>query len=227
MICILYYIKKHTISFAAFFVLASLCGTAGAQDKTTNDKTDAQDKIEALKEAYLTRQLDLNPKEAEKFWPVYNQYRKDMKKVIDERKQNQLDPNQLKNADNKQIEKAMNRNFKLEQQALQVRQKYRQEFQNVLPPRKVMKIYKSEKDFNMKLIEELHRRQNNQGIRRENNSRQMREPATQPMRRQPSYEQPRSRPTRQSNPPPRRFNSSLPQRSSHPSSIRPSGNRSH
>ena len=221
MICFLYHIKKHTIWIASLFVLTHLCMTANAQDTSTGKNTDAQSKIEALKEAYLTQQLDLNPKEAKQFWPVYNEYRKDMQKIIEEKKKTELNQNQLKNANNKQIEKVMNRNFQLEQQAVQVRQKYREKFQTVLPPRKVMKVYKSEKDFNMKLIEELHRRQSNSNIRPRNNRPQMREPSPQPKRRQPSNTLP-GRPVRQSAPP-GRFNSNPPQRSSHPSRIRPSG----
>ena len=33
-----------------------------------------KDKITSLKVSYLTERLELTPKEAEKFWPIYNKY---------------------------------------------------------------------------------------------------------------------------------------------------------
>lgn len=169
-----------------------------AQDKPRgNNDTDAQQKIEALKTAYLTQQLDLTPQEAEKFWPLYDRYQKDMHSIIEERKQIQMDKNQLNRADNRQIEQSMNRDFQLQQQALQLRKKYRQEFQDVLPPRKVMKVYRSEKDFNLKLIEALHRRQSDPA----GNDK----PAVRPQRSQPAIQAPPRRQAPQATPPSRKF----------------------
>lgn len=175
--------KISAVCFIFLFILLGIHFTANAQDNNPKDNNDALQKIEAVKKAYLTRQLDLNPQEAEKFWPLYNQYQKEMHSVIKERRQNHMNKNQLNKADNEQIEETMNRDFQLEQQALQIRQKYRKEFQEVLPPRKVMKVYRSEKDFNMKLIEELHRRQN-KGLDNDGPKRRQRQPALQPVREQ-------------------------------------------
>ena len=40
---------------------------------------DKHEKIRAFKTAYLTEQLSLTSSEAEKFWPVYNEYENKMK----------------------------------------------------------------------------------------------------------------------------------------------------
>src|SRR5687767_237626 len=53
------------------FIIAVLLGfsvTAGAQQQ--NDP-DLKDKIRAAEIAYLSKQLDLTPEEAQKFWPRY------------------------------------------------------------------------------------------------------------------------------------------------------------
>jgi hypothetical protein len=39
-----------------------------------NGNGQRQEKIQALKIAFITQKLKLTPAEAEKFWPVYNQY---------------------------------------------------------------------------------------------------------------------------------------------------------
>ena len=36
-------------------------------------------RLEALKIAYITKRLDLSPEEAQKFWPIYNQYAEELK----------------------------------------------------------------------------------------------------------------------------------------------------
>lgn len=45
------------------------------------DKKESREKIRSLKIAYITEQLNLTANEAEKFWPIYNDY---------DRKQNEL-----------------------------------------------------------------------------------------------------------------------------------------
>lgn len=163
------YLKKFKIIPAAFFIL-TLTGIGGnhafAQqpdnqgNQNPNDQ-EAMQKIESLKMAYLTNQLNLSPSEAQKFWPVYNQYESQLQQINRERRENQLQRNNLKDPSDQQIEQSLNRDFQLRQQALQLRENYRKQFQQVIPPRKVSRLYQSEKDFNMKLIQELRRRQDN------------------------------------------------------------------
>ena len=39
------------------------------------------DKIKTLKIAFLTERLSLNTQEAQAFWPIYNQYKMDLKNL--------------------------------------------------------------------------------------------------------------------------------------------------
>ena len=43
-------------------------------------------KIQAMEMAFITKELNLSPDEAQKFWPVFNQYRNDLKGMAGERK---------------------------------------------------------------------------------------------------------------------------------------------
>lgn len=56
---------------ALFLFLILLSTLAFSQD-------DKHSQIKAMKTAYITEQLDLDSSEAEKFWPIYNTYRKDL-----------------------------------------------------------------------------------------------------------------------------------------------------
>jgi Spy/CpxP family protein refolding chaperone len=115
-------------------------------------------RVEALKRGYLNQQLDLSPEQAKKFWPLYNQYQQDMKQLARKRRENQMGQTGSRQSNDRQIEKSMDKDFNIDEKALQTREHYRDQFRQVMPPRKVMQFYKAEKDFNQQLIEELHRR---------------------------------------------------------------------
>src|SRR5260221_12101410 len=52
-----------------------VCGLAKAQNEQPAEPPPQKEQnIEALKVAFISRELNLTPEEAEKFWPVYNQY---------------------------------------------------------------------------------------------------------------------------------------------------------
>ena len=51
-----------------------------AQDDE-DGKQNAGGRVEALKIAYLTKKLNLSTEEAQKFWPIYNKYTEEIRKV--------------------------------------------------------------------------------------------------------------------------------------------------
>ena len=97
-------------------------------------------RLEALKIAYITRKLDLSPSEAEKFWPIYNQYSAEMK---------QIQVSAYKN-NTPEIE--------LDEQSLNLRKKYNAQFAQALPAQKVDLLFKSEKEFYKYVQKEMERR---------------------------------------------------------------------
>ena len=100
-------------------------------------------KVEAAKEKYVDRQLDLGDDEAAKFWPVYRQYTQEINKVRRLKRQNMLS-----NRSADQTEK----DIYYEQQLVDIKKRYNQEFLKILPPEKVSKIYRSEREFTDELI---------------------------------------------------------------------------
>jgi hypothetical protein len=100
-------------------------------------------KVEMAKEKYVDRQLDLSDDEAAKFWPVYRQYTQETNKVRRLKRQNMLS-----NRSPDQTEK----DIYYEQQLVDIKRRYNQEFLKILPPEKVSKIYRSEREFTDELI---------------------------------------------------------------------------
>jgi hypothetical protein len=96
-------------------------------------------KIEALKIAFISKKLDLTPDEAQKFWPVYNQYFKEMRQAIKDRKE-----------DDDEIEK--------EQKVIDIRKKYREQFIKVIGQPRMNKLFHAERDFRRILINRIKNR---------------------------------------------------------------------
>ena len=105
-----------------------------AQDGGNN----RQEKIEALKIAFITQKLKLTPAEAEKFWPIYNQYTEEIKSISKSSGSNDV----LEN----------------EQQLLNVRKKYKASFEKVIGPQKMNDLFNAEREFRNVLIKRLKSR---------------------------------------------------------------------
>jgi hypothetical protein len=98
-------------------------------------------RLEALKIAYITKNLDLSPEEAQKFWPIYNQYAAELKQA----RQNAVRNNSSE--------------IEMDEAVLNIRKKYSVQFGQVLSPQKVDTFFKSEKDFGRFVQKEMERRQ--------------------------------------------------------------------
>lgn len=96
-------------------------------------------KVEAIQIAFLTKELKLTPDEAQKFWPVYNDYRNELKKV-----------SKIQRKDELQVEESV----------LNIRKRYKPEFRRVLDSDdRVNRIFKIEKSYREMLRKELQNRQ--------------------------------------------------------------------
>jgi hypothetical protein len=104
------------------------------------------EKVEAIKVAYITKELNLTSSEAEKFWPVYNEYFKELKKARDENKRDEL---------------------AFEERALNIRKKYKDDFKRILvDDARVNKVFVIDRNFREMLRREmLNRQKNKKGAR--------------------------------------------------------------
>ena len=113
-------------------VLVSITTFVKAQDESVNTEKKQQG-IDALKVAFISRELDLTPDEAQKFWPVYNQYAKDLKNTIS-RGNDALDR---------------------DEKVLNLRKSYKDQFSNVLGQQRMNKMYNAEGRFRNLLIKSM------------------------------------------------------------------------
>ena len=109
---------------------------------------DKMQKIEALKAAFITKKLDLTPEEAQRFWPVYNEYQKELWGLYRKKRQSQV-PGKDASA------KKLTDDLDIDAKILNVRKRYRDEFSKVLPAAKVTALSQAEREFREELIKEL------------------------------------------------------------------------
>jgi hypothetical protein len=128
------------ILFIATIILGFLPAIL-AQDGEVEAKREGG-RVEALKIAYLTKKLNLSPEEAQKFWPIYNKYSDEIRKVRIESRQN------------KEAELPM------EEKILNIRKRYNGEFNKALSTEKVNSFFRAEKEFGGYLQKEIQERRN-------------------------------------------------------------------
>lgn len=136
--------------------LVLLFGAPGfSQDGGSAQKKHANhEEIQAIKAAYITKKVDLTNEEAKAFWPVYNAYQKEFVQLIHQRREN------IKSRGGNTTAK-LDDDFNFEERILELKRKYRSEFSRILPPEKVLTLYRAERDWKEYLIQELKARKKN------------------------------------------------------------------
>jgi len=122
------------------------------------DKAFAQksDKLEAEKVAFFTRELSLTKTEAERFWPIYNDFsnRKDRinrdRKVLYEYIATNKD-----NMSDAEVQDALTKFILYQNQETILIESYHKKFLEILPPKKVMLIYVTENQFKVYILRQI------------------------------------------------------------------------
>jgi hypothetical protein len=106
------------------------------------------EKIEALRIAFITNKLSLTATESEKFWPVYNVYRRE---VAELRRQSFIDTN-LEAMSDADAEKAIQVTIDRMEKELQLFKNLARDLKPILPARKIALLSKVERAFNEEII---------------------------------------------------------------------------
>ena len=154
--------KNPAKYFALLFLFITSAGFAQDQQKPVREK------VEAMKIGFLTERLKLTPEEAKVFWPVYNKYSDELEALRKTRRENLI--NAKKNFDemtDKEVEKVIDDQIASRQSELDLLKKYHPQFKQVLPVKKVAKLYRAEEDFKGKLLDMIQERREGKEDRKE------------------------------------------------------------
>lgn len=110
------------------------------------------EKIRAQKVAYLTSKLDLSVEEAQKFWPIYNEYENKKKELFNLEFELIEKVNNFENLSEKNIDEMIDEYIKIQQKHLQLLEEYNKKFKSVLPVKKILLLYVAERMFKKEFI---------------------------------------------------------------------------
>jgi len=128
-------------------ILSCMASFVMAQEPEPDLSDKKQRDVEALKVAFLSKELDLTPDEAQRFWPVYNQYSKEMNGAVTDNREDVLERDKA---------------------VLNVRVKYRDQFGKILGAQRMNRMYNAEGRFRHLLIKALRRQRMDREMRKHN-----------------------------------------------------------
>lgn len=126
--------KKFLPYFLMFLFSGSIANAQNIQPD--NNQQNRGEKIKALYVAYMTKELSITESEAQKFWPVHQEYEQEMKVM------NRKDLSELEREEN----------------TLNVKKKYQSKFSKILGNERTNDFYKKDGEFRKKLVDQLKKR---------------------------------------------------------------------
>ncbi|MFY0652056.1 MAG: hypothetical protein JXQ96_08495 [Cyclobacteriaceae bacterium] len=132
----------------------------GAVD-THAQSGDAMRKLNAAKIGLITERLGLSPQQAEKFWPVYQEYAQKKREI-------KASLIEVKNGYNRETateedtRRAIKRGREIKQRKLDLEQEYSDRMLEIIDGRQLMSLQRAEDDFKAMLLRRLEQRNNQQ-----------------------------------------------------------------
>lgn len=139
----------------SFFLSTLLFTSANAGN---NPQGDWKQRIMSEKIAFLTMELGITPKEAQAFWPVYNQVEQErdeaVRKVFQTFKE--MEDAVAAGKSEKEVSKLLNNYLDALEKQGDIESKAAEKYAKVLPMEKVAKLYVGEEKFRRQQIRRLH-----------------------------------------------------------------------
>tara|TARA_R110000782_G_scaffold74489_1_gene148757 strand:+ start:144 stop:581 length:438 start_codon:yes stop_codon:yes gene_type:complete len=113
------------------------------------------EKIKSLKVAYITEKLSLDSKEAQEFWPIYNEYEEKRHELM--RKEHTQIKDKLENSDDlseKEAKKLLTLKIAIEEDEEELDKAFLIEVSKVTSAKKALLLLKAEEDFKRDLIKQ-------------------------------------------------------------------------
>lgn len=125
-----------------------------------NAQDNPREKIESAKIAFITEKLNLSPSEAQKFWPLYNEFSNKQNALQKEMKKARLDYD-FGDISDKEARALIEKSLDIKARELELDRSYAIKFQEAISPVKVLKLHRAEADFKRLLLRRLEQRAGN------------------------------------------------------------------
>lgn len=132
---------------------------ASAQEDDLPIPPERLQEVKAQRSAYLTQKMGLSPEESQRFWPVYNQYDKEMEALRRERREGHRALRTDVDLTDAEAAGHIDRELASHQKELDLRKRYSGEFIKLIGARKTLELHRAERDFNRELLRRMRERQ--------------------------------------------------------------------
>ncbi len=130
----------------------------------THSQDNLADRVKALRAEVYTRVLNLSSEEAEKFWPIFNEYAENKENL-----HKQLKPEgDLDGMSDQEVEEYVKKYFEIRQKEFDLEKDLVQKLRKVLPIRKIAKLPIAEREFRESLLKRLQELREKRMERRNN-----------------------------------------------------------
>jgi hypothetical protein len=142
--------KRGIANLILLTLILTSWGTVNAQ---LDERTE---KFRAQKVAFFTERMKLTPNEAEKFWPVYNDYTNRRDKIEEEsRMLLRYMVKNLENISDAETEDNLKKYISLQEKSHELFLEYHKKYSAILPPGKVANLYITETQFRTVLLNQI------------------------------------------------------------------------
>lgn len=134
--------------------LAAQPGGRGPKGKPDSTQTaSGAERVQALKVAFITKRLNLTSSEAEKFWPVYNEYQDQRDAVRRQQQENrQKIREQADQLSEQELLRLADEELSLRQKDIDLQTEMHEKLKKVIPAKKLAQLYVAEEDFKKELL---------------------------------------------------------------------------
>lgn len=117
-------------------------------------RAERNEKIKAMKVAFITNELNLTESEKKSFWPVYNKHEQDEKALREKHKEfrNKFKGKSIDDMTEAEAEELIDNGILLKEQRLELDKSFNADLKSVLPMKKVLKFHKAQRKFKRKLL---------------------------------------------------------------------------
>ncbi len=148
--------KKMKMLQKIIWIFLPLLITTASFGQGPGEDREKDEKIEALKVGFITKELNLTSAEAEKFWPLYNEMEDKMKEIRQScRKINHEMRDSEDKISNEDAKKKLNTLFENEQKELDIKKEYSEKFIKLIGEKRTLKLLSLEHEFRRVLLERL------------------------------------------------------------------------
>jgi hypothetical protein len=156
-------VMKNHLFVALLFAGACAFAQTPPKDQSSVGWKQRKEKMESMKIAFITQKLSLTPGEAEKFWPVYNEFTKKndalRKEQMDQHRGKKMDLDSMSEKDASEL---IDKHIAFQEQQTALLKEYTPKFKAVLPVKKVALLFQAEKEFRMLQHQKMMQRKKNE-----------------------------------------------------------------